>query len=187
MQDLVVIDIHHQKTDLNILVEAGNLTQKELRSSSMFENVGMETFEDLVPDMMMHVSEPLLTSENIKKKLKETYIGLQDINSIGLAEMLSKDPLGFSDTILAKLLYLSPSENADFYNGHLISRDGKHLMIVAEPATSGTNTDFARKATALIDEISDKLNNTYQEKGFVFTVDHIGSYRYALDNETIAT
>ncbi|MBW1845863.1 MAG: MMPL family transporter [Deltaproteobacteria bacterium] len=202
MQNLVVIDIHHQKTDLDILVEAGNLTQKELRSSSMFENVGMETFEDLVPDMMMHVSEnlpvlfsekdliekiePLLTSENIKKKLKETYIGLQDINSIGLAEMLSKDPLGFSDTILAKLLYLSPSENADFYNGHLISRDGKHLMIVAEPATSGTNTDFARKATALIDEISDKLNNTYQEKGFVFTVDHIGSYRYALDNETIA-
>ncbi|MCJ7773259.1 MAG: hypothetical protein MUP22_09020, partial [Desulfobacterales bacterium] len=195
MQDLVVIDVSHQENDPDVLVEAGNLVQKELTNSLLFENVGMQAFEDLIPEIMMHVSanlpvlfsekelaetiEPLLTSENIRKKLRETYIGLQDINSIGLSEMLSNDPLGFSDTILAKLLYLSPSKKADFYKGHLISRDGKHLLIVAEPVTSGTDTDFAGKATTLIHTISDTLNSTYQKKGFIFTIEHIGSYRYA--------
>ena len=202
MQDLVVINVSHQGSDPDILVEAGNFVQNELTNSLLFKNVGMQAFEDLIPEIMMHVSanlpvlfsekelaetiEPLLSAENIRKKLRESYIGLQDINSIGLSEMLSNDPLGFSDTILAKLLYLSPSEKADFYKGHLLSRDGKHLLIVAEPVTSGTDTDFAKKATALIRTISDTLNRTYQKKGFIFTIEHIGSYRYALDNETIA-
>ena len=100
--------------------------------------------------------------------------------------MLSHDPLGFSDSILAKLLYLSPSNKADFYKGQLISKDGKHLLIVAEPIPSGTDTDFAENLTVRIETASDKLNNAFKDKGFVFSIEHIGAYRYALDNETIA-
>lgn len=202
MQDLVVIDISYQKKDPNVLVEAGSFVQKELKNSSLFSSVGMEAFEDLIPEIMLHVSqnlpvlfsekelnqiiEPLLSSQNIKKKLKENYMGLQDINSIGMSEMLSNDPIGLSDTILSKLLYLSPSQNVNFYNGHLISKDGNHLLIIAQPKQSGTNTDFAKKAVTLFNDVSDKLNNAFKHKDDAFTVQHIGSFRYALDNETIA-
>lgn len=202
LQDMVILDVSHQKRDTEILVEAGDFIRQRLIQSGLFKNIGLSAFENLIPDLMLHITsnlpvlftekeltkkiEPLLTPEYIQQKLKENFITLQDINSIGLMQIMANDPLGFSDVVLPKLLHLSPSSKADFYNGHLISEDGKHLLIIAEPGGSGTDTDFAQKATSLINDVSEKLNSRYKNKEFVFTIDHNGAYRYALENETIA-
>jgi len=202
MQDLIVIDIGYQKNDPDILVQAGNFVEEELRQSALFKTVEMESFEEIFPTIMIHVSnnlpvlfsekeltetiKPMLTPESIQQKLKDNYLRLSNINSIGITEMIAHDPLGFSDQILAKLLYLSPTDKADFYKGHLISMDGKHLLVIAEPLTSGTDTDFAKQLIARIQSTSEKLNDAFKSRGILFTIQHIGSYRYAFDNETIA-
>ena len=66
-----------------------------------------------------------------------------------------------------------------------LSEDKKHLLILAEPVTSGYNTDFSRKITALIEDIGLQLNQRYSGRG-LFTLTHVGAYRAALDNETAA-
>ena len=66
-----------------------------------------------------------------------------------------------------------------------MSEDKKHLLILAEPVTSGYNTDFSRKVTALLEDAGLQLNQRYSGRG-LFTLTHVGAYRAALDNETAA-
>ena len=49
------------------------------------------------------------------------------------------------DRLLARLLYLAPSQNARMHQDQLISSDGRHLLVTATPAESATNTVFARR------------------------------------------
>ena len=67
-----------------------------------------------------------------------------------------------------------------------MSSDGRHLLITARPIASGTDTTFARKATKLIENISQILNEKYSTEEYKFTLTPVGAYRAALDNEIIA-
>jgi len=80
---------------------------------------------------------------------------------------------------------LVPSNKAQFYQGQLISADGRHALIIATIAGSGTDTTKAAKIQKLIEDCRNELaaNTNFHDK---YILTPVGAYRVALDNETIA-
>ncbi len=201
IQDQLIIDVSLQEENLDLLVECGKEIEKSLKQSNLFAKVGLQDFQSLIPDLAFHILnnlpllfssedlqdqiEPLLDPLKIEKKLADTQLSLLNLEGIGQAEFISKDPLGFKDIVLARLVHLAPTQSANIYKGQLISTDGRHLLVIAESAASSTDTAFARRAAALIDTISADLNQHYAESGHRVTLTPMGAYRIALDNELI--
>jgi len=201
IQDQLIIDISHQKDDLDILVECGQLVEKKLEQSGLFKHVGMQDIQNLIPELSFYILndlpvmfsanelnntiKPLLNPQNIKKKLLDIKTRLLNLEGIGQAEFIAKDPLGFKDLVMAKLAYLSPSQNVRIYKGQLISSDGKHLLVIAKTITSSMDTGFARKVAELIQTLSRQLIQDYSKSGYQVTLTPVGAYRAALDNELI--
>lgn len=201
IQDQLIIDVSHQKDDLDVLVECGALVEKRLKQSGLFKNVGLQDVENLIPDLAFYILnnlpvmfsanelnnkiKPLLDSQTITKKLADIQTRLLNLEGIGQVEFVSKDPLGLKDLVLAKLAFLSPSQDARIYKNQLISSDGKHLLVIANPITFSTDTAFARKATDLIHALSRELHQKYFKAGYQVTLTPVGAYRVALDNELI--
>ena len=201
IQDQLIIDVSHQKDDLDVLVKYGQLVAKRLKQSGLFKNVGMQDVQNLIPDLALYILndlpfmfstnglnntiQPLLDPHNISKKLADIKTQLFNLAGIGQAEFITKDPLGLKDLVMARLAYLSPSQDVRIYRGQLISSDGKHLLVIAKPIASSTDTAFARKASELIQTLSKQLNKNYSEAGYRVTLTPVGAYRVALDNELI--
>ena len=90
IQDQLIIDVSHQKNDLDILVECGQLVEKRLKQSGLFKNVGMQNIENLIPELAFYILndlpvmfsenelnntiKPLLNPQKIKKKLEHFII-----------------------------------------------------------------------------------------------------------------
>ena len=201
IQDQLIIDVSHQKDDLDILVECGQRVEKKLKQSGLFKNVGVQDIQNLIPELSFYILndlpvmfsanelnntiKPLLNPQNIKKKLLDIKSRLLNLGGIGQAEFIAKDPLGLKDLVMAKLAYLSPSQNVRIYKGQLISSDGKHLLVIAKTITSSMDTGFARKVAGLIQTLSRQLIQDYSKSGYQITLTPVGAYRAALDNELI--
>ncbi len=202
MQDRVVVDLSLKKKDLNLLVNGADRIEDELEKSGLFKEVGMAEMEEVFPAIVSHVVGslpvlfneeelrdrvlPLLEPEKIDQAMDQNYRALLGLGSIGQAEYLERDPLGLKNIILEKLNTLVPTDNVQIYGGHLVSSDGEHLLISAEPVTSGTDTGFARKLTALLERVSEAINSDKSTGENRFIVTPVGAFRAALDNETTA-
>lgn len=202
IQDQLVIDISLSKTDPDTLVEGGRFIEEELRKSGLFKSVGINEARGLFPELLNHITNnlpvmfteeeliekigPLLEPRRIRKKLEHELSALLGIEGIGQAVTVSKDPLGLRYIAMARLTQLAPSRNAKIYRGQILSKDGGHLVIMAGPKSSGTDTAFSRAATVLIKNITETLNKKYALKGHIFSVNPVGAYRAALDNEQMA-
>ena len=202
IHDQMVIDIGLDKDDPDLLVEYGERVEQKLRKSGLFRQIGTRDIQDLIPDLISHILNnlplmftakdlndkvvPLLDKDKIYKRLKSLRSGLMGLEGIGQLEFISKDPFGLKDMVLARLSHLAPLENLEIYKGKLISPDRRHLLLIANPMSSGTDTAFARKITALINTVSDELHSESAENGASITLTPVGAYRSALDNELIA-
>ena len=191
VQDQLLIDVSLQNDDLEILLECGELGEKKLSDSGLFKNVGLKDVQNLIPELAFHILnnlpvmftahelnnkiEPLLDAKAIQKKLADVQISLLNLAGIGQAEFISKDPLGLKDFVLARLSHLAPSQNVRIYRGKLISADGRHLLVIANPIASSTDTTFARTAAELIDNLADELNRKYSEAGYGITLTPTGA------------
>ena len=203
IQDQLVMDIFDSSGDRNVLVSAAALAQKRLLESGFFEQVGHDDFQALMPGLMAHVVQnlpvlfnekelndwvtPLLSDENIQKRLKETKNQLLSLEGIGQARFFSRDPLALRNLVLARLSHLAPFQNVQIYQGNIVSPDGKHLLLTAKPKGSGTDTALAGKLTRLFEQIQKELGGAFDRpgKGPVLMTP-VGAYRAALDNEMIA-
>ena len=198
IHDRVVIDIEHTGGDMDALVEGANLVETKMRQSGLFKEVGMRHIGQLLPELIRHIIDhlpvlfsreeleedvrPLLTPENIRQSLQKNLSSLYHLEGIGQTALISADPLALRDLVLSRLSSLAPSQGARIHKGHLVSSDGRHILIIAEPSSSGMDTQFSRRVTALIDEIVDELHRKYGS-GNTFTLTPVGAYRAALDNE----
>jgi len=201
IQDQIIIDVGLETDNPDLLVDVGLTIEDKLMDSGLFETVGMKDFQSLIPDLVFHILEnlpflfsekeleekvkPLLTPLAIHKQINNHYNNLHSMNGIGVAELITKDPFGLKDFVLARLSSLAPSANARIYKEKLISTDGKHLFLMARLNQSGTDTIFGRKLTDLIKTISDDVMRKYSEEGNRITLSPVGGYRSALDNEVI--
>jgi predicted exporter len=202
IQDQLVIDLSIDKYDPDMLVQAGELIERQLAASGLFEQVGMDETRHLVPQLMIHIIDhlpvmfsqkelernisPLLDPTHIRSKLQDNLRQLADMDGIGQARFIATDPLGIKDSVMARLIHLAPSGNARIYKNHLLSQDGRHLLISARPHGSGTDSRFARQAARLFTSVQNTIDEKYRSRGYRFTLTPMGAYRAALDNETMA-
>ncbi len=199
-QDRVVIDLSSSTANLNRLVEKAKSLENALIKSGLFSQVGFKDQERLIPVLISHVTEnlpylfsadelenevnPLLFPRNIELQFQQIIQQLAGMEGVGQSELIAADPLSLRNLILKRLSGLNPVQGADFYQGFPVSPNKQHVLIVATPKDSGTNTAASREIKQLIDNISQSLNKgTNDSNNFMVTA--AGAYRAALDNETI--
>ncbi len=202
MKDRIIIDLSNNTQSPDGLGEGAEFVEQRLKESGLFSSVGTSEYQSVFPALISHVIEnlpllfteqeleekitPLLEPATVRKVLLENYTHLFYLEGIGQSRFMTDDPLGFKNFILARLSHLAPSKNIQISRGHLLSPDGKHVLITAEPKGSGADTALARKVTSLIEECGRELNRTFRPQNIAFTLTPVGAYRAALDNEETA-
>ncbi|OHD63358.1 MAG: hypothetical protein A2176_00180, partial [Spirochaetes bacterium RBG_13_51_14] len=202
VKDRVVIDMGLDRNDPETLTAGAAMIESRLTASGLFSSVGMDEYQSIFPELVTSVTErlpalftehdldrtirPLLEPRKIKEALAEHYSRLLDLEGIGQSGMMADDPLGFKNVILARMAHLAPSRDIQIIQGRLISADGRHLLVIAEPKGSGTDTAQARKIASLIASCAYDLGKKFNPRGIGFTVTPVGAYRAALDNEETA-
>ncbi|MFN2353935.1 MAG: methyltransferase domain-containing protein [Desulfopila sp.] len=201
IHDQIAVDVTLDTEAPDTLVEIGTLLEKKMMDSGLFARVGTDSASGLIPELAFHTARnlPLLFSQDelekqvapllkpwlIDERVRELYASLSSMEGIGQAEFIGLDPLGLKDLVLAKLAPLAPSANTTFHRGSLLSRDNRHLLVVARPHSSGTDTASAREIAAFLNESFREIRDTYQSTGVHPTFTPVGAYRAALDNERI--
>ena len=130
--------------------------------------------EALFPDLVAHVVgppspalrrtaaggqvAPLLAPAEVRRILAEDLKALQGLEGIGQADLIARDPLGLRNLVLARMAQLLPSREAQLYRGKILSRDGGHLLVIAELKGAATDAAYSRAIPPLIDELAERLN-----------------------------
>jgi predicted exporter/SAM-dependent methyltransferase len=201
-QNQVVIDISGPQKDMDLLVEGGELVETALKDSGLFKTVGIKDMQHLFPQLIDHIThnlprmftaeelhthvEPLFASDELPNRIRDNLSMLLTMDGFGQAESILHDPLGLRGIILQKFKQLLPAENVSFYKGHLISADGNHLLIMANPRSSSIDGKLSRQIAEQIEQIRHKLDRQFPSDGNPFILTPVGAYRASLDNETAA-
>lgn len=201
VSDRIFIDLAQSSADRGKLAEAARLVEDRLSRSGLFERIGIAGEAEIFPEWMAHVREhlpsllsaedlerkiaPLLAPEKIRETMAENRRSLEELQGIGRAEMIARDPLGFSAVILERMSALLPAAAAQFYSGQLLSSDGRHALIIARLAGSGTDTARAAQIAGLLEDCT-RMLQAHGDPGDRYTLTPVGTYRAALDNETVA-
>lgn len=197
--DRVVVDVAHTGENMDVLMEGAALVEARMRNSGLFKEVGFQQIGQLIPELMCHVADhlpmlfsegdletvvkPLLAPETVRQTMTEQYASLQDLGGIGQTGFLAGDPLALRHQVLARLATLSPAKGARIHQGRLLSADGRHVLIVAEPRTSGMDTREAALMATLMASIVEELQGQHKGRADAFILTPVGAYRAALDNE----
>jgi predicted exporter len=201
-QNQVVIDLALASGDVDRLAEGAQFVQQKLNESGLFEPMRTDRIQQALPvlfelvvdhlpsllsaDELTRLAADLQTPDQFRERLHRNLTRLFLIEGIGQAELVLKDPLGLRNIVLEKLSRQSPSRRARLHRGFLVSEDNRHVLILAEPRASGTDTRFARRVTPLFESIEADLNRSRVAAGSRFSLTPVGAYRAALDNETAA-
>ncbi|MGD9248616.1 MAG: MMPL family transporter, partial [Desulfobacteraceae bacterium] len=204
IQNEIAIDIGLNQTDppdRELLVNVADQVEEHLTNSGLFSRVGMESMQQVIPKLIGHIVDhlpylfseaqltdqivPLLAPRAVEEKIKSLQQSLMGFDAIGQSGLAALDPLGFRDLKLSELSALAPAANIQIYNGKLLSADGRHVMILAQPTGSGTDTAFARRLADVLDELDSAIDATHGDGSGGVTLTPVGAYRAALDNETM--
>lgn len=95
-----------------------------------------------------------LTPEGIDGILKQRYLQLLKPEGMFTAQAMQADPLDINSLILGRLQELSTSLGyaVKVQNGHFISQDGRHAMLILETPASVTDITEARELLTYLDE-----------------------------------
>jgi predicted exporter/SAM-dependent methyltransferase len=202
VQDRLVIDVAISGGDRDTLAAGSDLIEAGLRASGLFKQVGTRQMETLFPDLVSHVVDhlpllfdgaeletriaPLLTPSEVRRALAEDMTLLQGIEGIGQTGLVARDPLGLRNLVLSRMAELMPTREAQLYRGKILSRDGRHLLIMAELAGSATDSAYTQAIPPLLAALVQELDGRYRPQGVTFTLTPVGAYRAALDNENAA-
>ncbi len=198
IKDQIAIDIGSAAMDVARLVAAAEMVESRLKQSGLFAQVGNQTIQqgltDLADQVIRHLPVlftagelqrqvvPLLTDESIRQALVRVRDDLYQMAGIGQASAMAADPLALRHLILARLAALNPAPGATIHHGRILSADQHHLLVLATPAGSGTDTSVARSLTQFFQGLQMDLQ---ERLGGDLTLTPTGAFRAALDNETI--
>jgi len=196
--DRVVIDLSLEDggSDKDVLVRAAGIVTKGLDESGLFSRIGFGRMVEAMPQVVGNVTETLpaqfskhelesmqqtrFSSEGVHALIADASSQLAGLEGIGQADMLVKDPLGLRYAVLERFGQAALGQGAQVYRNHLFSRDGKHLLILAEPAHAALDTAFSREVTAVLEGVTATLETEF---GGSVSLRVAGSFRSALDNE----
>jgi uncharacterized protein len=201
IHDQVAVDIMIDRDAPDILVDCKTFLQQKMHTSGMFTEIGMGEVVKIIPEIAKQIVHqlpllfsreeldnkvaPRLQSYAIRQRLNEMVAGMAGLEGIGQTSYIASDPLGLKDLVLARLIHLAPSQNATIYKESLISKDGRHLLLIARPAKTGSNTAAARQIADLFNMADRELNERYASSGIHIVLTPTGTFQAALDNEKI--
>jgi predicted exporter/SAM-dependent methyltransferase len=198
IKDQIAIDIGSPRADMTVLPAAAQRVEARLTESGLFTQVGNPPMQQGLTDLADQVIRrlpvlftagelerqvaPLLADESIRQALARVRDDLYQMDGIGQASAMAADPLGLRHIVLARLAALNPAPGATLHHGRIRSADQRHLLILATPAGSATDTTVARSLTRFFRELQKDLEADF---GGAITLTPSGAFRAALDNETI--
>ncbi len=201
LQERIVIDLSCEPHDMELLLAGADAVEGRLRKSGLFRQVGLGEGLSLFPEVIASIAQhlpvlfsardleesvlPLLREERVREALREQASQLQRLEGIGQAGLIARDPLGLRNLVMARLAPLAPGRGVTVVRGHLVSADGRHVLLTAEPDGEGMASAFSRRVADLFADTARGLDRAYAGRA-VFTMTPMGAYRAALDNETLA-
>ncbi|MDU0460954.1 MAG: MMPL family transporter, partial [Geobacteraceae bacterium] len=93
-----------------------------------------------------------LTPGAIEQSLLRSRTELASQVGMGMRDLIAADPLSLRDLVLPRLKAASQALNLDPDSPYLLSRDGKVMIMIAEPVKPVNDMDFARKLVAGIND-----------------------------------
>jgi len=184
VKDRIVVDLSNDKGDVDTLVEGALFIEDKLVASGLFKSVGMKEYPEPSPRVVSHIIthtacaffteqeleekiKPLIETEKIRKRLAENYSQLLNLEGIGQARIITEDPLGFGTSFSREWLPLRLLLMWQISQGHLISSDGRHLLINRGARGSATDTALARKIVSLTRSANSGLRKKFRARGIV--------------------
>ena len=74
-----------------------------------------------------------------------------------MKDRISRDPLGITNPVLKKFRQIRYDENFDLYDGHIVSQDGRYMLVFINPAFPADNTGKNSQLLSAMDRIIDRL------------------------------
>ncbi len=187
--------------DLDALVEAGDLVSGALAESGLVKILsgkeGASSFASLLEAVTENLPlfftrdelegrvQSLTHPDQIRKSLQDQFRQLADLGSIGLTPYLAKDPLGLRNLVLSRLSAGLPFKEAAVHQGHIVSKDHRHLLLIAEPRRFSQDASFAHRMAEALEAISPRLEKISVSGDRSFKMVYAGAFRASLDNERI--
>ncbi|WP_336515385.1 1-acyl-sn-glycerol-3-phosphate acyltransferase [Pollutibacter soli] len=106
--------------------------------------------------------DSLITPDAIHQTLQQNIRTLSSPMGMAMGEVISRDPVGISYPALRNLEKLNADDNLELYNGYLVSKDHRDLMVMITPSFPPGNTG----QNALFLRGLDSLINHYHANGF---------------------
>lgn len=163
----------------SLVLFADALTQKLEQSAMPFIKTLRSRVEDdfalqLFETMQQHLPV-FLTAEDYKKidtliqpeKLSETLKNniklLQSPAGFAVKSIIANDPSGITFLALKKLQQLQVDDNFELYDNHIITKDGKALLLFITPANTAGNTGQNKLLFEKIDEALTSLHAAFPQ------------------------
>ena len=127
----------------------------------------------------------LIQPGRVESILEDGFRRLLDLGSIGQAQYFAKDPLGLRNLFLGRLSSGLPFKDVTLEQGYIMSKDGRHLLLMARPTRPSQDASFARPMTEVLERISARLKELSSPEKNSFSMVYAGAFRASLDNEKI--
>lgn len=134
---------------LLVPLETGAASTGILENFTQLLNCAPQLFES----RDLAIAEAAVTPEAIDQSIRALYGDLAKPSSIFTGKLARHDPLGITRSILGRLERLSAANLYDvtLEDGHLFSRDRRHLLLVFTTPVSLTDSTGSRDLVALLD------------------------------------
>lgn len=195
--DRVFIDVGTAADVPEVLFRAADELAAALESNAAFARVNyrhemsgqrraVELLTGSLPNLFTEADAAVL-DEKLKKDSVREYLTVMRRKLAGpegmvLKDVVAADPLGMSSLVLAKALPLQTGfSEARIEEGRLVSADGKHILILAEPVLPSSRS---ADSEALVKDLLQLARNIERRhEGIVIAI--TGGHRMAVDNATL--
>ena len=123
--------------------------------------------------------DALITPAGVKASLQQHLRTLTAPSGIAMKEMISNDPVGISFLALQKLQQLQYDENFELYDGYIITKDHKTLMLFITPEFAPGNTGKNVLLLKGLDSIINSLDTPEYKK---VTASYFGATAVSVGN-----
>lgn len=100
----------------------------------------------------------LMQRDSIAATIRKDYDVLLSPSGMVLGKYIQRDPLSFTPLVLKKLQGIQLDENFETYNGHIVTKDHKHLLLFITPAHLPNDTKGNARLIHLVDSLSYQAN-----------------------------
>ncbi len=102
----------------------------------------------------------LIAPDSIQYTLRKDYEALLSPSGMVLGKFIKRDPLNIVPLALKKMESIKLDENFETYNGAIVTKDHKHLLLFVTPAFSANETSKNKALINFVKNTSHKLSNS---------------------------